>query len=183
MTGWLMSGCWHGICQPGSSQNAPDPNVYESFFRQVVRFPQLQSSLGVVLLNGQPTDVRQYTLQDAIGLTDQESRVLKTIASGCEAKIRASDDAAGPLIFAARLRLIESENDAQAVQQLKEFGDEQRQIVLAHVQQLKASLEASRFNVLDAFVRSGKQLDSFLPLPKAKAAASAADGGTPRQPR
>ena len=180
MTSWLMGGCWYGICQLGSSQNGADPTVYESFFRQVVRFSQLQSSLGAVPLNGQPANVRPYTLQDAIGLTDQEARVLNAVASGCEASIRSSDDAARPLIFAARLRLIESEN-AQAVQQLKEFDDERRQIVLAHVQQLKAAFGDSRFNALDAFVRSGKQIVSFLPLPKAKAAAPVTDEGIPRR--
>jgi N-methylhydantoinase A/oxoprolinase/acetone carboxylase beta subunit len=158
--------------------------LYEKFFQQVVRFEGIKDALGTVVLNGQPTDLRQYyTLRDATGLTDQEARVLDALASDCEDKLRSSNDRAKPLIFAARLRLIESESDAQAAQQLKEFDDEQRQIVLAHVQQLKASFGDYRFNVLDAFVRSGKQVVSFLPLPKVKAAAPVADGGTPRQPK
>ena len=179
----LICGLWHGLCQTGSTQSAPDATLYEKFFRQIVRFEEIKDALGTVVLNGQPTDLRQFTLRDATGLTDQESRVLNALASGCEDKLRSSYDRARPLIFAARLRLIESESDAQAAQQLKEFDDEQRQIVLAHVQQLKASFGDSRFNVLDAFVRSGKQLDSFLPLPKKKAAAPVADGGTSRQPK
>ena len=168
MTCWLMGGLWHGVCQPGSSQTAPGPTVYESFFQQVVHFSQLQNSLGVVSINGQPTDLRQYKLQDAIGLTDQEARVLSTVASSCGAKISSFYDAAKRLIFEARLRLVESESDPQATQQLKELDDEHRQIVLAHVQQLKAAFGDSRFNGLDAFVRSGKQIESFLPLPKRK---------------
>ena len=169
MTCWLMGGLWHGVCQPGSSQTAPDPTVYESFFQQVVHFAELQNSLGVVSINGQPTDLRQYKLQDAIGLTDQEARVLSTVASDCGAKVRSFYDAAGPSIFDARVRLVESKSDPQATQQLKELDDEHQQIVLAHVQQLKAAFGDSRFNTLDAFVRSGKQLLSFLPLPKAAA--------------
>ena len=180
---WLICGLWVGLCQTGSSQLAPDATVYEKFFLQIVRFEEIKVALGTVVLKGRPTDLQQFTLRDATGLTDQESRVLNALASDCEDKLRSSYDRARPLIFDARLRLLESESDAEAVRQLKEFDDEQRQIVLAHVQQLKAAFGNSRFNVLDAFVRSEKQVVSFLPLPKVKAAAPVADGETPRQPK
>jgi hypothetical protein len=80
------------------------------------------------------------------------------------------------VIFAARLRLIESPSDSEATQQLKEIEDQHQQIVLAHVQQLKSALGDPRFNMLDAFVHSGQQLFSFLPDPGAIAATPAAVG-------
>jgi hypothetical protein len=156
-----MGGVGRGVCAQA------DPAAYESFFQQVVRFAQFENPAGTVLLNGQPAGVRQYTLKDALDLTDEESQVLNTLAAGCESKLRSFEDRARPSTFEARLRLIEKA-DPRATHLLNQVDNQRRQIVLDHVQQLRAAFGDSRFSALDAFVRSGKPVVSYFPQRKTK---------------
>lgn len=152
----LMGCFWPAVGQP-----APDPATYEFFFRQVA---QLKNVSGPVLLNGQTGSLTQLRPKDAIGLTDHESQLLNAVASDCDARIRSLDKAARPLIFEARLRLIESESPApELTKQLKDLDNERTQTVLTHVQELRAAFGESRFKLLEAFVRSRKQAASFFP--------------------
>src|SRR5687767_5755136 len=142
MAGALMGCLWQGVSQ----QNAPDPAVYESFFRQVA---QLRNATGQVLLNGQPSSLTQPPVQDAIGLTAQESQVLNALASDCEAKIRPLDNAARPLIFEARLHAASGGTPQWLRQQLNSTDKQRNEIVLAHVRELKAAFGDQRFQMLD----------------------------------
>jgi hypothetical protein len=89
-----------------------------------------------VLRNERSSSLTQPPIQDLIGLTDQEMRVVNDLASDCVAKI-------GPAPTEGALQLVESGDDLQT-----------SRIVLEHVRQLNAALGASRFQTLDDWVRS-----------------------------
>jgi hypothetical protein len=153
-----LMGCMaNGVCQP-----APEPSFYESFFRQVAA---LQNVSGPIALNGQPSGLTRPTPQDAIGLTDQESQALNALASDFEDGIRSLDSAFAPLVFEGRLRRIESdETSVWLAEKLKDLEDQRNHMVSRYMQRLRAAFGDSRFEALDAFVRSRKLTDSFFPL-------------------
>jgi hypothetical protein len=160
LVAFCLFGCFsHSICQ-----NTPDPATYSSFFRQVAQKTTSYSTL----LNRQVEGPSQSTVRNAIGLTEQESQVLNAIASDCNAKVDSFDAAMDRMVFDGRLRLIDSETSpadaARARRQLKVMDGQRRQIALAHIQQLRAAFGELRFDVLDAWVRSRQQADSFFPL-------------------
>lgn len=160
---WL-AGCFcRVLCQTSLSdappqQIPPDPVLYENFFRQVV---QSRKVSGPVLLNGQASTLPQPTFQEAAGLTDQEAQVLSALAADCEAKTGPLHGAVGSLVFESRLQSAESgEVSGWLTQRLKDLDDRRDQIVLDHVRQLKAAFGDSRFQTLDAYVRSRQKADA-----------------------
>lgn len=169
-----LTGCfWLGVSQqPGSDtsrQNAPDPAVYESFFAQVARLTQSINVSGTTLLNGQPSAAivdgaviwtpiwTQPTAREAIGLTDRESRALNEVATDYQASLRY-------FVFETRLERIRTEGaPARLMQQMKDLESQRTQMVLNHIQQLKAAFGDARFEMLDSWVRSRKEAPSFFP--------------------
>jgi hypothetical protein len=158
----LTGGLWQGACQ-----SAPDPDAFAAFLVEVAG---LKNSAEPVLVNGRPSELRRPSVREAIGLTEEESKVLAAVASDCAARIRALDAAAGNSVFDARLRMIESEADSQALQKVRDLrrnlNNERARIVSAHIERLRTAFGDSRFEVLNAFVRSRQGAPSFFPLGK-----------------
>lgn len=161
----LTGSAGYGRCQVGPDavqQNARDLSVYESFFRQVAQLPKTTPE---VLLNGKATHLVQPRLKDALGLTDEESRELHSIANDCESGRRLLDKAATPLVFEIRLYAVAGENPPAAVtQRFQELGRQRRQLILHHIKQMKVALGDSRFQLVEAFIRSRRNSPSFFPF-------------------
>ena len=173
LTYLLVSGC--GFCQSFPSIPSPDADAYGVFFRQVARFVYWQNKISMSVVPGSPADLSQYSLNDALGLTQREVNLLTSVATDCESKTQAIDSASGHLILEYRLRLLASKADQEAAQHLQELNDERRRIVLAHVQQIRDGFGESRFRLIDDFLHSGKTLVPFLPLPEVRRATHADD--------
>jgi hypothetical protein len=125
-TFWLI--CCICLCQTGLAQE-PDqnPRTYLAFFRQVMA---LKSASSPILLNGEATTLKHLTVQEAVGLTDQETQVLNTFATDCEAKISRIDETVRTLTFEARLRSMESEGASELlVQRLRDLDKQRDDIV------------------------------------------------------
>ena len=154
---WLTWCFCPALCQTG----LPDRGVYRSFFMQVA---QLNEAPGPVLINGQVSGLRQPTIRETLGLTENEAQILSAIAADYELKIRALDGALRLSTFEARLSSIESEGASTAVQQRRKNLERQRdEIVQDHIQQLKVEFGESRFEALDAYVRSRRAGSNFFP--------------------
>jgi hypothetical protein len=161
---WLTWCVCPALCQTG----LPDRGVYQSFFRQVA---QLKQASGPVLINGQPSALRQPTIQETLGLTENEAQILSAIAADYELKSRSLDGAVRLSTFEARLSSIESEEASTAVEQRRQNLERQLdEIVQDHIQQLRVEFGESRFEALDGYVRSRRAGSNFFPL-------VAADGG------
>jgi hypothetical protein len=162
----VLTVLWLAWCsfQSGFSQtqNPPDPGVYLSFFRQVARLERVS---GPVLVNGQPSDLRQPTVQETLGLTETEAQILSALAADCELKSRPLDSAARLSTFEARLLAIASEGGASTsgTQQRKNLDRQLDEMVGEHIQQLKAELGDSRFEAMDGYIRSKRTGASFFP--------------------
>src|SRR5438094_6504247 len=91
-----------GLCC--GQQTVYDPATYASFFEQVARL----KSGGPVLLNGQDTGLILPSVQQTIGLTDDETAILQNLAVTCATKSRSFDEAARSGTFELRLQLIGS---------------------------------------------------------------------------
>jgi hypothetical protein len=166
LVGALAGGGIGAFCQTAVSQIPADSHLYESFLGQIVRFDQLRDLSLKAAVSRKPIDPGAITLQQIVGLTDQETRILTDVASDCQARVSAFDAQAKPEILRARLDLTESPGDSRATERLKQLQDEHEQVVTACIRELKGLFGDSRFGALDAFVRSERQLASFLPLPK-----------------
>jgi hypothetical protein len=176
-----------GFCQTNNSElpeqkAPPDPAKYEAFFQQVSQLKFASESLHFVTANGDVERVPGVEvpltvpkIQDVIGLNDAEVEALNTYVADSLAKIDSLQSAAGPLIFESRLQFAESGKVSEAVtRELRDLDYLHKQIVLEHVQQLKASLPDSSFEKLDAYVRApsgdGKLLSPTLaPRPSSQA--------------
>jgi hypothetical protein len=156
-TFWLTWCFSPALCQTG----LPDPAVYRSFFRQVAQLKQVS---GPVLINGQASGLKQPTIQETLSLTENEAQILSGLAADFELKSRTLDGAVRLSTFEARLRSIESEGASTAVEQQRKNLERQRdEIVQDHIQQLKVEFGDSRFEALDAYVRSRRAGSSFFP--------------------
>lgn len=118
-----------------------------------------------VLLNGQETGMIQPSVQDSIGLTDTESALLHNLAVACVAKIGATDEAARPLVFEIRLRLIGAAEPAQARlrQRLNEIENRHDQAIRACVDELRVGFGEQRFEVVRRYIGTRKN-GNFFPL-------------------
>ena len=65
------------------------------------------------MLNGEEPGLILPSVQQTIGLTDEETATLQTSAVACAAKIRSFDEPVRSLIFEARLQLIGSDQTSQ----------------------------------------------------------------------
>ena len=156
---WLTWYFCPALCQTG----LPDRGVYRSFFRQVAQLKQVSDP---VLINGQASGLRQPTIQETLGLTENEAQIVIALAVDCELKSRSLDGALRLSTFEARLSSIsiESEGASTAIaQQRKNLERQLDEIVQDHIQQLKVELGDSRFEALDAYVRSRRIGSNFFP--------------------
>jgi hypothetical protein len=140
----------------------PDPAQYEAFFNQIVQLAHLRNSPAAT------PDPQRYTLQSALGLADSEASTLDSVAARCQDAVRAFETGAAPLLFEARLTLIESPTDPKARQQVQSLEDQRRQIILDHVRLLRSQLADLRFNLIEDLITTGKPLPAQVPLPVRK---------------
>jgi len=160
--GFLLVACLsRGLGQVAPSaapslENFFTPGVYESFFLEV-------RQLSRILTDGQANILTKPTIQEAIGLTDQEMRSLNALASDCLTEISPLRQAAPKLIFEARLRFVESgDSSAWLRQRLTDLDNQLNQAVSDHIQHLKVAFGDSRFQQLDAWVRSPESHHCFV---------------------
>jgi hypothetical protein len=165
-TAFWLTWCFSpALYQTGLSQtpqqNLPDPAVYLSFFREVVWLKQKPDP---VLLNGQASVLRWPTIQEALSLTEEEAQILNALAADCELKSRKFDDGTRRSTLDARLLAIASEGASEKPSQQRKNLDIQRdEMVQDHIQQLKAEFGDSRFEALDAYIRSRRAGSRFFP--------------------
>jgi hypothetical protein len=148
----------------GQTVPAIDSAVYLAFFREaaghVVPPPKSEPST----LNGEPTDLAPQSIQDAMGITDQEAKAVVEAATGCEEEINALEASAHALVFEARLRAANDEKPSDAIaNRLRELEARRVGIIVSHVERLKASLDAARFKVIEDFIRSRQNDGAFFP--------------------
>jgi hypothetical protein len=115
----------------------------------------------VAALKNDNKDTRDTTLQDAMGLNDQEAQVLSTIAADCLAQQTALDAEQRALTFDSRLENIRTgEMGKELSAKLEKNEARRRDLIPAHVRALRQNLPAERFQIIDAYVseKAGKGL-------------------------
>ncbi len=153
--------CQSGFPVAGPRQDRANADVYGAFFSEVARLNEASSR---TQLNGGASSLVQPTAKDAIGLTDEETRILNELAADYESKSRLLTDAVRRLTWEARIRTVGSENiPAGLSQQLKGLDDQRRQVALDHLQRLQTTFGDSRFQTLHAYVRSKETAGRFFP--------------------
>jgi hypothetical protein len=150
-----------GLCY--GQQNAPPSETYASFFGQIARW----KSGTPVLLNGHDTGIRLPSVQQTVGLTDEEVAILRPLAVACTAKIRSFDEGSRKAIFEANLEITDAGSmQARARQALKDIEDRRHQIVRSCVDDLRVKLGDVRFEVVQTYIRSRQNLDFLPPVSK-----------------
>jgi hypothetical protein len=139
-----------------SPLNLAAPLPYESFFRTVAQVYRFQA-------DGHAEILTQPTLQEAIGLTDLEMEALHAVAFNCLATIRPLQETVPKLIFESRLRFVESgDSSAWLRPRLTDLDNQISQTLSHHIQRLKVAFGDSRFQQLDAWVRSPESQHCFV---------------------
>jgi hypothetical protein len=134
-------------------------SVYQAFFSEVAG---LNEAANRPRLIGEGSS--QPTPKDAIGLTDQEARILNELAASCRAEQLLLNDAVKQLTFERRARAMDSENvEEEFPRKLKELDNRRSLMVLDHLKKLQAAFGDARFQTLDAFVRSREKAVRFFP--------------------
>lgn len=157
------------LCQTESSI---DSAVYLSFFREAAHegagsHPALKNDVST--LNGEPTDLIQPSIQEAMGITDREAQALIDEASVCEGEIDALEANARALVFESRLRAANDDQPSDALaQQMRELEVRRVRIVMSHVERLKGAMDAGRFKAVEDYIRSRRNSGSFFPAVHAK---------------
>lgn len=124
-----------------------DLTAYEYFLQDVVASDRF-AALGSLPPSKPP-------LPQAIGLTDLEAQAVKAQARDYQAKNNLFLAAIRPLRKEALLQSLESGHESgDLTQRIRELENEQAKMVSAQIQNLKTSLGALRFDILDAFIRS-----------------------------
>jgi hypothetical protein len=168
----LLVGFPCGLCgqTPAVDARPTDPATYEAFFRQVLNLKSAENTKAHGL-NGEPVAFTVPKLQDVIGLTDREVGLLQAAAADC-LQAGQSFEQPSAKVFEARLQEIESGRVSGALgQELKELDGQHNRWILDRVQQLKLAFGDLRFQVLDAYVRSGKGQKELRPVVAAPATA------------
>jgi hypothetical protein len=133
---------------------------FERFFREVALF---RPSPGPAKLNGGDVNLLQRTPKEIFLLTNQENARLASVAADCDTQIRRFDQAVARSVFSARLELLQAENELPANNELDEISREREGIVLMHIQELRSAFGDQRFRVVEGYVHSRKDGDSFFP--------------------
>jgi hypothetical protein len=141
-----------GFCQ--TDQLRPEVVAAEDFF------VRLAASLGPVLINGRVLPLSRPTIQESIGLTAQEAKVLTAISTDYESKRRSYYEAYLPLRREARFQSIESGQVQETLaRRIQDVQNEHSQMALAQMFKVKTALGDSRFHALEVFLHS----DNFSP--------------------
>lgn len=155
-----------GTCSAILGQTGPaiDAAVYFSFFREAAGHVVVPSKGEPATLNGGPTDLVPQSIQDAMGITDREAKALVDEATACDNEINALEASAHALVFESRLRAANDEKPSDAIaRQLQEIEGRRAGIIMSHVEHLKASLDASRFKVIEDYIRLRQSDGVFFP--------------------
>lgn len=89
---------------PPQQQPSFDIVMFSRFFGQVA---ELRPPTQMIHLNGQASDLKHPTLQEAIGLSDREAEVVTAAAVRCEEERSSIERSAGALTLSARLDSID----------------------------------------------------------------------------
>ena len=155
----IALGLMRGLCC--GQESVSDSATYASFFGKVA---QVKGG-APIFLNGQETEMIQPSVQDSMGLTDAEAEILNNLAVACVTRIGKMDEAARPLVFEIRLRLIGSSGPEQAQlrQRLKEIENRHEQAIRACVDELRAGFGEQRFEIVREYVGTRKNGNFFPP--------------------
>jgi len=142
--------------------DADSPN-YALFLRKVVSL-----HVGPILLNGQETGIANQSIQQTVGLTDREVKILKEVAVAYVKKVEVIDKALEPLIFEARLRSIDlaDPNASRISQHLSDIDLHRSQLAQASLDELRVQLGDTRFDLVQEYIRSKKDSNFFSPVGK-----------------
>jgi len=152
------------------SQRSIDLPTYESFFLAVSQLApgrEMGRTVGPgqrISLNATMPKLVQPGLEDALGITFEEARTLRSIAVDYEAKDRAIHEAQRPLVLELRFAAIAEEAPPRAASRLYDQLNRQRtQLALDHIQELKTAFGAARFPLIENFLSARKNSGSFFP--------------------
>jgi hypothetical protein len=147
----------NGLSQ--AQQHDTESPDYARFLRQVAG---LQGGRPI-LVNGLDTGLTHPFIQQAMGLTNQEVEILQALAVAYCKKVRTLDEAVRPLIFEARLRSIDlADPNALRIKQLLADIELQRgRLVQPVLDELRLQFGETRFEAVQAYIRSKKDGDFF----------------------
>ena len=148
--GWyLVTGC---CCALLGQDAPPNPNAYESFFREVSRLSP-----------------ESPVLENALGTTAEEAQALSRIASDWEARNVDFTEEMRSVFLSIRLaKFAEEAPPESAIRRYDELNRQRAQMVLDHTQAMRTLLGETRFQRLEAVARSrNANWSSFLGLPQA----------------
>jgi len=149
-------------------QDRPDPAAYQRFFQDV---SDLQAASTQAASNGDDTKPIFPKIQEKIGVTDAEGEILNATADDSVTMLAALRPASARLTLESRIEFAGYGKHSDAVtQKLKDLEDQRNQLVLDHVQQLKAALSAASFAKVDAYVHLPPKVQppSAKPMPSRK---------------
>jgi hypothetical protein len=160
-----------GCCLALSGQDASlDLLIYESFFSAVSQLmpgKAMGRTVGPgqqIALIGQMPKLVQPGLEDALGITAEEARMLRAIAVDYAAKDRAIYEAQRPLVLELRFAAIAEEPRPQSVdRRFNELNRQRAEMVLDHIQALKTAFGQARFPLIETFLSTRKNSGSFFP--------------------
>jgi hypothetical protein len=131
-------------------QDRPDPAAYERFFQDVW---WLESASSQAASAADATKPIFPKIQEKIGLTDAEGEILNATADDYFSRLPAFQAASARLTLDSRIEFAGyGKHSYELTQKLKDLEDQRNQLVLDHVQQLKAALSAASFAKVDAYV-------------------------------
>jgi hypothetical protein len=146
------------------SQTPLDPATYESFFRAVSALTTAPPVSGPATLNGQATNLVlvQPRLEEALGITVDEAQQLRTVAADCATKIDAIDEAVKPLVKELRFEALAEEAPSEPItRSYNELNRQRAQMVLDHIEELKAAFGEARFSQIEAVLKTRRSGESL----------------------
>ena len=148
------------------AQDRPNPDLYQDFFRQVFALKSAGDHPTARLANGDIVPMKVPTLQEVLGLTDEEVERLNTTAADCLSKLNVLNRASASLIFESRLETADNGKISNALAlEMKNLDDRRNTLVLDHVQELKTALPPASFEKVDAYVRApAREKKSLTPV-------------------
>jgi hypothetical protein len=119
--------------------------IHQLFFERVVR----QQVFFERVADSNPR--RPSTFQS--NLTDGEVAIVNKVAADCDSKLQLLSDS--PVVLEARMRFLESGKEQQdwMSQRLTELKARRDRVIVEHVEALRASLGAPRFQALENFIQ------------------------------
>jgi len=152
------------LCQSSPAQGELDPEVYRLFFQAAVAHAAVTTESRPIGLNGQLAVLSRFSVQDTLGVTDQEAQSVLTASAGCEQELGSLADSARALVFESRLLAANEEKPSEDIaNRLKELDTKRTQIILSHLQRMKDLLGAERFKIVDNYIHTHAGNGGFFP--------------------